>query len=1142
MAEVQEPTVIPEPGDVEKVVHNFELDYELQMPIPGPLSLKKYKSKRSGMTAYFVDMDTQVINAYFCLGTDQPEAIGIEQLLHQLDSSGGLLPRAMRGDMLRPAWQFHGAENPLADRDESCYVCCALGESAFLGTFSCSLYLLQNLEAVLELHGFPYPNAEKDLNLNAVVEGKPSGEGEGPTVGDDQSQTTTTHTDEEEKEEPELEPTLDAAYYSLSEAGEGAMAWEATLQSMFPGVRAFWNRLLNDGKSHRLGPKMRRCFDSMYRPENLSVIVTGAVKNYEQILEMLTDHETDYFETHPNLPEFSKPWTSPLPPRPAAITNSVRFISRNPLKTPSATICIGWRGCPSIDLETSMALKILTAHVAVGPLWSKLVTAGYAHRISWCQLEYKETCSLITIHALPDDETVSKSLEIVEATLNELANGDVNNNNEGLNLKDIQAMADRVGWHYIRETESEPFLVVAAAIAKAERYGEGSMEQVDNRICPRVIVDKLLQKPREFWMELMSKYFISNGRYLTQVVPVDDEMMKQLQLEEQKTSQEKPSSEMQYAAGSRRAASKPRRKSSNAVGEESNVAVDEDGRNNNMIADVNEGKKEDGAIGGPGTVSEYDGPLEEQLKERPFPFGDHDAELENFEQRMEITKQFLSTVRESQLKYWSIASYESNGAEQHPLFPLKEMPMYTFLDDTNSAFVYITVGLDTTSLDSHARRLLAPVTAALGAFVCPRPPALDTDSEIEQPNEFNPPLHIADSQVSLGLNGESTQNVFLTIIVRPEKYKWAVGLLHHILYDNVFSTNYLRFIAKEAVRGLAANYKMQKAESPNYECFDSGEINLHGLINLIYKEESNARLFVGRRRLDLMMEYLEELEKQPEAVTKETNDVWNKIVGGNNVVLQVAGNISELAAAEKDLVGPWKSHFSGKQKPINPVHAKLTSEPAVMLSPAGEGVVVELAEPRAPCLSLAIPINPNSPDFPKLCMAAQLFSMAQKWTWSCWGLDDVCSPVLRMPCSYANLITLNLECVDVMGCLMAMKMMIKDDWPWLETLLTATKLMVINDPATLELGAQGSIMSALLSHINGQSVEGRRNLLKESMNVTVDDIKEVINKHLVKLFDPTSAWCSLMVYKPENEPLIQRIEQLGFKLKSVGINELCKNI
>lgn len=172
-----------------------------------------------------------------------------------------------------------------------------------------------------------------------------------------------------------------------------------------------------------------------------------------------------------------------------------------------------------------------------------------------------------------------------------------------------------------------------------------------------------------------------------------------------------------------------------------------------------------------------------------------------------------------------------------------------------------------------------------------------------------------------------------------------------------------------------------------------------------------------------------------------------------------------------------------------------------MLPPSGEGIVIELTEPRTPCLSLAIPINPNSPDFPKLCIAAQMFSMAQKWTWSCWGLDDVCSPVLRMPCSYANLITLNLECMDVMGCLMAMQMMMKvrcltiiflnivffrkeffylfllqPDWPWLETLLSATKLMVINDPATLEIGAQGSIMSALLSHINGQTVESRRYL------------------------------------------------------------------
>lgn len=131
---------------------------------------------------------------------------------------------------------------------------------------------------------------------------------------------------------------------------------------------------------------------------------------------------------------------------------------------------------------------------------------------------------------------------------------------------------------------------------------------------------------------------------------------------------------------------------------------------------------------------------------------------------MEVTKEFLSNMKDTKFKYWNVNSYQSDSPQQHPLFPLGEMPLFTLLNDTQSAFVYMTVALDTTGLDRRARQLLATVTAALGAFVCPRPPALDTDSEIEHPNEYNPPLHIADSQLSLGLNGEATQNVFLSII------------------------------------------------------------------------------------------------------------------------------------------------------------------------------------------------------------------------------------------------------------------------------------------------------------------------------------------------------------------------------------------
>lgn len=35
----------------------------------------------------------------------------------------------------------------------------------------------------------------------------------------------------------------------------------------------------------------------MYRPENMSVIITGALQNRDHILEMLSDHELDFYDS-----------------------------------------------------------------------------------------------------------------------------------------------------------------------------------------------------------------------------------------------------------------------------------------------------------------------------------------------------------------------------------------------------------------------------------------------------------------------------------------------------------------------------------------------------------------------------------------------------------------------------------------------------------------------------------------------------------------------------------------------------------------------------------------------------------------------------------------------------------------------------
>lgn len=54
-----------------------------------------------------------------------------------------------------------------------------------------------------------------------------------------------------------------------------------------------------------------------------------------------------------------------------------------------------------------------------------------------------------------------------------------------------------------------------------------------------------------------------------------------------------------------------------------------------------------------------------------------------------MTNDFLENVKTAELKSWPLTSFNSESEIQHPLFPLTELPMYTFLEDTETSFVYV---------------------------------------------------------------------------------------------------------------------------------------------------------------------------------------------------------------------------------------------------------------------------------------------------------------------------------------------------------------------------------------------------------------------------------------------------------------------
>lgn len=76
-----------------------------------------------------------------------------------------------------------------------------------------------------------------------------------------------------------------------------------------------------------------------------------------------------------------------------------------------------------------------------------------------------------------------------------------------------------------------------------------------------------------------------------------------------------------------------------------------------------------------------------------------------------------------------------------------------------------------------------------------------------------------------------------------------------------------------------------------------------------------------------MMEYIQELDKNPAEITSTTNDVWKSIVAANKIVVQLAAKVKDVKQIHGDLVQPWKQYFTGVNKPETFRYFQYTSGP-----------------------------------------------------------------------------------------------------------------------------------------------------------------------------------------------------------------------
>lgn len=73
---------------------------------------------------------------------------------------------------------------------------------------------------------------------------------------------------------------------------------------------------------------------------------------------------------------------------------------------------------------------------------------------------------------------------------------------------------------------------------------------------------------------------------------------------------------------------------------------------------------------------------------------------------------------------------------------------------------------------------------------------------------------------------------------------------------------------------------------------------------------------MGRRRLDIMLEYLADLENDTENVVNATNEAWKQMINAKKYVLQIACDVSECTKAFGGAMDkPWNDYFPNVKTP-----------------------------------------------------------------------------------------------------------------------------------------------------------------------------------------------------------------------------------
>ncbi|XP_071875981.1 uncharacterized protein C05D11.1 [Bombus fervidus] len=450
----------------------FDFIYSIKANDTIPVHI--YKSRDTGITVCIADVEGPVVNGYLCLATEAHDDDGLPHTLEHLVFLGS------------EDYPYKGVLDLLANR------CLASGTNAATQV-DCTFYTMTTAGSEGFLSLMP-------IYLDHILY---------PTLTDAGFLTEVHHINGE----GENAGVVYCEMQGKENIGE-YLVYVELFRAMFPGrcgYKSIVGGALKNLRESTTNEKVRQYHQEFYRPENLTIVITGQVKHAD-VFKALQIIEKKIISKG-NRGFFKRPWQDPVPPLTESIDLDVYYPCDD---EDNGVVDVAWRGSSPITnmyelIGCTLLLKYLT-DTSVSPLQKEFVEIddAYASNVGYSYCTYTVSVLYLAFESVPKSK-----IPLIKDQLLKVLN-DVYK--KGIDMKRMRTVVHRRILEDLSSLESEPHDTIAYMLFGYALYGN-TKEDLDQRTNQVQALKKLETEPESYWLNLLKTYFLESPFVLVKGIP-----------------------------------------------------------------------------------------------------------------------------------------------------------------------------------------------------------------------------------------------------------------------------------------------------------------------------------------------------------------------------------------------------------------------------------------------------------------------------------------------------------------------------------------------------------------------------------------------------------------------------------------------